>query len=134
ASRVRDVVKFAGPEAQLQAIESWLEPRLEPVQRLSHPGEARPEIQRSLNRAYQFLTLVALLTVVISAVAVALAARRFSRRHRDGVAVMRCMGAGRRQLAAMFGIEFLLLALCAAALGVTLAFLVQAGLAHLVAA
>src|SRR5690606_5237350 len=122
ASRVRDVVKFAGPEAQLQAIESWLEPRLEPGQRLSEPGEARPEIQRSLDRAYQFLTLVALLTVVIAAVAVALAARRFSRRHRDGVAVMRCLGAARRQLAAMYCIELLLLALGAATLGVVVAF------------
>ena len=134
ASRVRDVASFAGPEQAVAAYRQWLEPRLARGQRLSEPGEARPEIQRSLDRAYQFLTLVALLTVVISAVAVALAARRFSRRHRDGVAVMRCMGAGRRQLAAMFSIEFLLLALCAAALGVALAFLVQAGLAHLVAA
>src|SRR5690606_34435794 len=81
----------------------------------------------------QFLTLVALLTVIIAPVAVALAARRFSRRHRDGVAVMRFMGAGSRQIAAMFCIEFLMLALCAAVLGVALAFLVQAGLAQLVA-
>src|SRR5690606_12302644 len=76
---------------------------------------------------------VALLTVVIAAVAVALAARRFSRRHRDGVAVMRCMGAARRQLAVMFGIELLSLALCAATLGVIFAFLIQEGLAQLVA-
>ena len=132
ASRVRDVAKFAGPEMGVRAFANWLEPRLEPGQRLSEPGEARPEIQRSLDRAYQFLTLVALLTVVIAAVAVALAARRFSRRHRDGVAVMRCLGAARRQLAAMYCIELLLLALGAATLGVVVAFLIQAGLAQLV--
>lgn len=132
ASRVRDVVKFAGPEAQLQAFESWLEPRLEPGQRLSHPGEARPEIQRSLNRAYQFLTLVALLTVVISAVAVALASRRFSRRHRDSVAVMRCIGAGKRQLAVMFVTELVVLAILAASVGVVLAYGIQAGVTGLV--
>ncbi|WP_397475672.1 ABC transporter permease [Pusillimonas sp.] len=133
ASRVRDVAKFAGPETGVRAFGNWLEPRLKPGQRLTEPGEARPEIQRSLDRAYQFLTLVALLTVVIAAVAVALAARRFSRRHRDGVAVMRCMGAPRRQLAAMFCVELLLLALCAASLGVVVAYLIQAGLAQLVA-
>lgn len=133
ASRVRDVAKFAGPETAVDAFRRWLEPRLEPGQRLTEPGEARPEIQRSLDRAYQFLTLVALLTVVIAAVAVALAARRFSRRHRDGVAVMRCLGAARRQLAVMFCVELLLLALCAASLGVALAYLIQAGLAQLVA-
>src|SRR5690606_19062484 len=134
ASRVRDTAKLAGPAQAVQAYRSWLEPRLARGQRLSEPGEARPEIQRSLDRAYQFLTLVALLTVIIAAVAVALAARRFSRRHRDGVAVMRCMGAGRRRIASMFCVEFLMLALCTAVLGVALAFLVQAGLAWLVAA
>jgi len=133
ASRVRDIVKFAGPQAQLQEFSSWLEPRLEPGQRLSHPGEARPEIQRSLDRAYQFLTLVALLTVVIAAVAVALASRRFSRRHRDSVAVMRCIGAGKRQLAVMFVIELLALALLAASVGVALAYGIQAGITALVA-
>lgn len=133
ASRVRDVVKFAGPVPAVEAFGNWLEPRLQPGQRLAAPGEARPEIQRSLDRAYQFLTLVALLTVIIAAVAVALATRRFSRRHRDGVAVMRCMGAARRQLAAMFCIELLLLALLAATAGVALAYLIQAGMAQLVA-
>lgn len=132
ASRVRDVVKFAGPQPQLQAFVSWLEPRLAPGQRLSHPGEARPEIQRSLNRAYQFLTLVALLTVVIAAVAVALAARRFSRRHRDSVAIMRCIGAGRRQLAVMYSVELVCLALSAASVGVVLAYGIQAGITELV--
>lgn len=134
ASRVRDVAGFAGAPAAVEAYRRWLEPRLERGQRLSGPGEARPEIQRSLDRAYQFLTLVALLTVIIAAVAVGLAARRFSRRHRDGVAVMRCIGAAKGQIAALFCVEFLLLASGAAALGVLLAFLVQAGVAQWAAA
>ncbi|HUH88040.1 MAG TPA: FtsX-like permease family protein [Pusillimonas sp.] len=132
ASRVRDAANVAGEQTAVQAYRQWLEPRLGRGQRLSEPGEARPEIQRSLDRAHQFLTLVALLTVIIAAVAVALAARRFSRRHRDGVAVMRCIGAARAQIASMFAIEFVALALVCATLGVALAFAVQAGLAQLV--
>lgn len=134
ASRVRYVAAFAGPPAAVQAFQQWLEPRLARGQQLTEPGQARPEIERSLTRAHQFLTLVALLTVIIAAVAVALAARRFSRRHRDGVAVMRCMGAGRSQLAIMFSTEFLMLALCAATVGVVLAFLLQEAMAQIVAA
>lgn len=132
ASRVADVAKFAGAQDVVLSYRQWLEPRLARGQRMLGPGDTRPEIQRSLDRAHQFLTLVALLTVVIAAVAVALAARRFSRRHRDGVAVMRCLGAARKQIGRMFAVEFLVLALCAATLGIVAAFAIQEGLAHLV--
>lgn len=132
ASRLRDVAVFAGAQGAVDAYRQWLEAGLERGQRLTEPGQARPEIQRSLDRAHQFLTLVALLTVIIASVAVALAARRFSRRHRDGVAVMRCLGAARTQIARMFVVEFLLLAVGCATLGIALAFAVQAGLAQLV--
>lgn len=134
ASRVRYVAAFAGSQPAVHTFRQWLEPRLARGQQLSEPGEARPEIERSLTRAHQFLTLVALLTVIIAAVAVGLAARRFGRRHRDGVAVMRCIGAARSQLAIMFLVEFLVLALATATLGVVVAFLLQAGMAHVVAA
>src|SRR3546814_15729848 len=70
-------------------------------QKLSTVETNRPEVQRALTRAHQFLVLVALLTVMIAAVAIALGARRFSLRHRDGIAVMRCLGAGKAQLGHM---------------------------------
>ncbi|CRE29794.1 putative inner membrane transport permease [Bordetella pertussis] len=44
---------------------------------------------------------MALLAVLISAVAVALAAGRFMQRHRDGIAVMRCLGAVQAQVTRM---------------------------------
>ena len=53
----------------------------------------RPEIRNLLDRASRFLGLAALLTVVLAAVAVGLAADRYLRRHLDGCAVMRCLGA-----------------------------------------
>ena len=52
----------------------------------------RPEMQRTLDRAERFLALVALLAAMIAAVAVAAAARRFSLRHLDSCAMMRCLG------------------------------------------
>jgi predicted lysophospholipase L1 biosynthesis ABC-type transport system permease subunit len=52
-----------------------------------------PEIRSALERAERFLGLAALVSVVLSAAAIALAARRFVRRHLDACAVMRCMGA-----------------------------------------
>src|SRR5690625_5890206 len=78
--------------------------------------------------------LVSLLTVVVAAVAVALAARHFNRRHQVGVAIMRCLGASQRQCSGLFLTEFFLLALGAAALGTVLAFAVQSVLVSVAAA
>src|SRR5690606_31132474 len=81
-------------------------------------------------RAQQFLLLVALLAVLIAAVAVALAARRFNRSHQQGYAVMRCLGASRSQLAMMLGGGFALLALLAWAMGSIAGYAVQEVLAR----
>jgi putative ABC transport system permease protein len=82
----------------------------------------RPDVQRVLDRAQRFLALVALLAAMIAAVAVASAARRFSERHLDTCALMRCLGLPQRDIFALFALEFLLLGLIACAIGVLLGF------------
>src|SRR5690606_12095459 len=94
-SRVHYHLLIAGDTAQIRGMREWLEPRLEPGQRLSTLEESRPEVSRVIERAERFLVLVALLSVLVAAIAVALAARQFTRRHTDGVAILRCLGAGR---------------------------------------
>src|SRR5690606_1200173 len=86
------------------------------------------EVQRALVRAHQFLVLVALLTVLIAAVAIALSARRFSLRHQNGMAVLRCLGASKTQLLCMLWVEFILLALGASLLGAAAGYVVHLGL------
>ena len=61
---------------------------------------ARPEVRNVIERAQRFLRLAALLTVVLAAVAVAWRRDRYMRRHLDGCAVMRCLGASRAATAA----------------------------------
>ncbi|MGH8852198.1 MAG: ABC transporter permease, partial [Casimicrobiaceae bacterium] len=56
-----------------------------------------------------FLGLAALVAVMLAAVAVALAASRYLRRHLDAAAMMRCLGAPQRQMLALFALQFLLL-------------------------
>jgi putative ABC transport system permease protein len=55
--------------------------------------------------------------VILAAVAVSLATRRYTRRHLDGYAVMRCLGATQRQLVRLFTLEFAVLGVIAAAAG-----------------
>jgi putative ABC transport system permease protein len=133
-SRVNYHLLVAGEPAAVRSYQSWLNENLQRGQRLSTLESNRPEVQRTMNRANQFLGLVALLTVLIAAVAVALAARRFTLRHQDGVAVMRCLGIGRAQLTTMLWVEFLLLGLGISAVGIVIGFGLHYGLVSVVSA
>ncbi|PLC55119.1 ABC transporter permease [Pollutimonas nitritireducens] len=133
-SRIAYQLMIAGDPAAMANYESWLDGKLGRGQKLVTIESNRPEIQRALVRANQFLVLVALLTVMIAAVAVALAARRFSLRHQDGIAIMRCLGASKSQLSTLLWTEFLLLALIASAAGAIVGYAVHHGLVALVAA
>ncbi len=93
--------------------------------RVETAGDARPEIRSALDRAGQFLGLAALVSVVLAAVAVAMAARRHSARHLQGAAVMRCLGASQRTLVGIHVGELALLGLLACAIGIVIAFGLQ---------
>lgn len=90
--------------------------------RLESLETGRPEMQQTLDRAQKFLNLVALLSALLSAVAVALAARGFAARHLDGAALLRVLGQSQRTIAWSYTVEFALVGLCASVLGVALGF------------
>ncbi|MGY4515455.1 FtsX-like permease family protein [Lysobacter sp. HA18] len=97
-------------------------------QRLDTIGSARPEVRSALDRAGRFLGLAAMVSVMLAAVAVAMAARRHSERHRQGAAVMRCLGASQRRIVAIHVGELMLLGVGASVIGVVLAFAMQWGI------
>jgi putative ABC transport system permease protein len=82
----------------------------------------RPEMRATLDRADRFLSLVGLLSAMLAAVAVAMAARRFMQRHLDACAMLRCLGLTQNQVTAMYLIEFLLVGLAGSAMGVAVGF------------
>jgi putative ABC transport system permease protein len=90
--------------------------------RLESLKSGRPEMRATLDRAEQFLSLVGLLSAMLAAVAVAMAARRFMLRHLDACAMLRCLGMTQNQVAAMYLYEFLMVGLLGSVLGVALGF------------
>lgn len=132
-SRVSWRLHLAGEEAVVEEFRRWLEPRLGRGERLESLDNARPEVRNLLERAGRFLRLAALLTVVLAAVAVGMAAHRYLRRHLDGCAVMRCLGARQRQLLTIHGGEFALFGLMATGAGCLLGYAAQAGLQAMLA-
>lgn len=125
-SRIGYALLIAGTDTAVASYRSWLESVLKPGQKLVTVESGRPEVRRSLDRAQQFLALVAMLAVLIAAVAVALAARRFGQRHRNSVAIMRSLGASQADISTILMTEFVLVALLGSMLGVLVAFGAQA--------
>ncbi|MCC7216732.1 MAG: FtsX-like permease family protein [Burkholderiales bacterium] len=117
----------------LDAYRTWLGNELRPGQRMETVRDLRPEVRQTLERAEKFLGLAALVAVLLAAVAVALAASRYLRRHLDAAAMFRCFGARVGQTLALFFVQFLVLGVLACTLGVLVALAGQQLLVSLMA-
>jgi putative ABC transport system permease protein len=124
-SRIRYRLVVAGDANAVETFTATARDALARGQRLETIQDARPEIRSALDRAGRFLGLAALVSVVLAAVAVAMAARRHSERHLSGTAVMRCLGASQRTLVGIHVGELILLGLIACTVGVAIAFALQ---------
>lgn len=127
-SRAGYKLVIAGEGAAVDGFVKTAKAALARGQRLETIADARPEIRSALDRASRFLGLAALVSVVLAAVAVAMAARRHSERHLSGAAVMRCLGASQRTLASIHIGELLILGVIASAIGVAIAYALQWGI------
>lgn len=124
-SRITYRLVVAGESAAVERFTRRIGASLGRGQRLETAADARPEIRSALDRAGRFLGLAALVSVVLAAIAVAMAARRHSARHLAGSAVMRCLGASQRTLVGIHVGELLFLGLAASAIGIVLALGLQ---------
>ena len=129
-SRVTFQIYIAGERPAIEAFETWAKPRLDRGQSVQSLSNARPEVRSTLDRAEQFLGLTALLAVILAAVAIGLATRRYVARHLDGYAVMRCLGATQARLFRLCAQEFIGLALVASLIGCALGFGAQSVIAY----
>ena len=112
--------------AGVHAFEAWIKQKIEAGAikgvRLESLESGRPEMRSTLDRADQFLSLVGLLSAMLAAVAVAMAARRFMLRHLDACAMLRCLGLTQNQVTVLYLLEFALVGLLGSVLGVLVGF------------
>jgi putative ABC transport system permease protein len=137
ASRVTWRMAVAGDAAATERFLQWARPEAELPQvrgvQIESLESGRPEMRQTLDRASQFLNLVALLAALLCAVAVALAARSFAERHLDSCALLRVLGQSQRTLTLSYGVEFLGAGVLASALGVAVGYAVHGGFVLLLA-
>lgn len=124
----RLMLASSAPDQSRQAaqFEQWLRTKIEVERvkgvRIESLEAGRPEMRTTLDRADRFLSLVGLLSAMLAAVAVAMAARRFVLRHLDACAMLRCLGLTQNQATRLYLIEFALVGLAGSVLGVLVGF------------
>jgi len=130
-SRVTYVALFAGLPHAVELFRTYLKSHKTGAERLREVDESSRQLQSAIDRAGRFLNLASLASVLLAAVAVAMGARRYAKRHIDAVALMKCMGARQAFVLSISLIELCLLAVGAVAVGALCGYVAQAGLAWL---
>ncbi|WP_312512260.1 FtsX-like permease family protein [Massilia sp.] len=112
--------------AAVRDYETWLRAQIRDNNvkgvRIETLESGRPEMRATLDRAGLFLSLVGLLSAMLAAVAVAMAARRFMSRHLDACAMLRCLGLTQNQVGLLYLTEFALVGLAGSVIGVAVGF------------
>ena len=129
-ARVTYRLQVAAPSSSdmgsVAAFEGWVKQQMAAGAikgvRVESLENGRPEMRATLDRADRFLSLVGLLSAMLAAVAVAMAARRFMQRHLDACAMLRCLGLTQNEVTALYLIEFALVGLAGSVLGVLVGF------------
>ena len=127
-SRMNYAALFAGDAAAVAKFRQQLIAIKKSSERLVELSEASPQTRSAIERAGRFLNLAALVTLLLAAIAVAIAARRYVARHLDTVALMKSMGASQRLVLQISLIELLMISLIAAVIGIAIGYGAQAGI------
>jgi len=92
-SRVGYALLVAGPDAAVDEFNTAIQDELPESVRASNREESSERAYNAADRAQRFLSLTAVISLLLSAVAVAMSARRFAHRRMDTVALMKSLGA-----------------------------------------
>ncbi|MDZ7736604.1 MAG: FtsX-like permease family protein [Gammaproteobacteria bacterium] len=133
-SRVKYHLLLGGEAEAIDRMRTWLRNNAADDLRVEDVREGRPELRTALDRAEQFLGLAAIVAVALAGLAVALATRRYTARHLDHCAIMRCFGATQNFILAAYTLQLLWLGLIAGLIGIALGWFAQHGLVILMSA
>ena len=129
-SRVKYQLLVAGQPVDVAQFAKDITPNLQRGERIEDVKTARPEIKSALDKAEIFLNLSALVSVILSIVAMLLACQPFVARAQETAGLLRCFGASTANIQAAMIWQVLLLAIVGGVIGCALGFLLQQSLAY----
>ncbi|MEO0578899.1 MAG: FtsX-like permease family protein, partial [Pseudomonadota bacterium] len=127
-SRVSYAQLFAGERRTVTEFATRLNAELPRSVRVQTQGEASGNLTSAIDRASRFLALASLVSLVLAAVAVAMAARRYAERRLDTAALMKSLGASQSFVLNVNLIQLLLIAATASLIGSSLGFVSERAL------
>ncbi|MHB1436853.1 MAG: ABC transporter permease [Thiobacillus sp.] len=131
-SRLTYLYQFAGEPDQLAAFGAALKPTLDSTQRLIGSREGIETLRGAFANADRYIQLTALISLLLSVAAIAIAAHHHALRHYDQAALLRCFGATTAQLRTLYAVQLLTLGLLGSLAGVVIGALMQQVLAGLI--
>ena len=131
-SRVTYRFLMAGQEPTVNAFLLWAQKEIDAKQlrgiKIEGVDNSQPLMRATLDRAEKFLSLVAILTAMVAAVAMALAAKRYTSKQANPTAIWKCLGANKRQVLLEHFKASMVIALLGGAMGAFLGWIGHQGL------
>ena len=135
-SRVSYGYLFAGNNTQLSSLKQLLTDTLRTNQKFTTIDEASAALATTLQRAYRFLHVTALIAILLGAVATTLVSYQYTQEMTYQYAVLRCLGLHGTKLTFAVLLPFILFTLLAIALGLATGaiahIIILSGLAELI--
>ena len=132
-SRVGYALLVAGNEDAVNEFDAAIQPELPDAVRSSNREESSERAYRAADRAQRFLSLTAVISLLLSAVAVAMSARRFAHRRMDTVALMKSLGATQRFVISVSVVQLVLLGVLGVVVGSVIGFVAEEILTRILA-
>lgn len=109
----------------LNEFNDWLEPQLDVSQSIESLSDNNQALSAALDKARQYLSLAAILAILLSGIAIAMAARDYALHHFDTSALLRTLGASQPQVLKLFTLQLIYLAIMCSIIGLFLGTIAQ---------
>lgn len=116
---------FAGDKADIDDFDLWLTPQVEENQRWYDIKSQQSPLANALKRAESFLSLASMLGILLAAVAVSVASKRYGQRHQPMVAVFKAMGASKSYIRNLYLLHWASLSTFSIIIGLFVGFVMQ---------
>ena len=124
-SRVSYALLVAGDESAVSEFNAAIADKLPESVRIRSQEESSERAYNAADRAQRFLSLTAVISLLLSAVAVAMSARRFAHRRMDTVALMKSLGATQGFVISVALIQLVLLGIMGVIVGSVVGFVAE---------
>lgn len=124
-SRIGYKALFSGNTETIEEFEEWIKPQVNETQRWSDIKSGQSPLANALERAEKYLSLASMLGIILAAVAVAVASRRYGHRHQPTVAVLKAMGASQKHITKLYCVHWGLLSITSISVGLLIGYVLQ---------